>query len=145
MSFPANLSIVTLGVADLGRAEAFYSGLGWRRAYSSVPGVITWYDIGAAWLGLFPTGDLAADVGLPAGTSRGAFDGVTLAVNVGGPEEVDAALAAGVAAGGTLVKPGTRAEWGGYSGYLADPDGHLWEVAHAPGFTLRESGGIDIP
>ena len=144
MSMPPKLSIITLGVADLVRSEAFYSGLGWRRASSSVDGQISWYDLGGAWLGLFGMQALADDVGLPS-AERGRFDGVTLAINVGSPAEVDAALAAAVAAGGTLVKPGTTAEWGGHSGYVADPDGHVWEVAHAPGFPLRPGGGIDIP
>jgi uncharacterized protein len=144
MSFPAQLSIVTLGVADLARAEAYYSGLGWRRASSSIDGVISWYDLGGAWLGLFDSSELAEDATLPS-AERGAFDGVTLAINVGSPAEVDAALAAAVAAGGTLVKPGTPTDWGGHSGYVADPDGHLWEVAHNPGFPLRDGGGIDIP
>jgi len=142
---PPQLCIVTLGVADLARAESFYSGLGWRRASSSVPDVITWYDLGGAWLGLYPTEDLAADVGLPADLRRGGFDGVTMAIAVDDPAAVDAGLAAAVAAGGTLVKPAVAADWGGYSGYAADPDGHLWEVAHNPGFPLRPGGGIDIP
>jgi uncharacterized protein len=144
MTMPPQLCIVTLAVADLARAEGFYSGLGWRRADQSIDGVIVWYDLGGGtYLGLFDTEELAADAALPS-AERGRFDGVTLAINVGSPAEVDAALAAAVEAGGTLTKPGTATEWGGYSGYVADPDGHLWEVAHNPGFPLRPEGGIEI-
>lgn len=144
MTMPPHLCIVTLAVDDLARSEAFYSGLGWRRAESSIDGVIVWYDVGGGtYLGLFGRQELADDAAL-ASAERGPFGGFTLAINVASPAEVDAALAAAVAAGGTMVKPGKLAEWGGYSGYVADPDGHLWEVAHNPGFPLRPEGGIDI-
>ena len=77
--------------------------------------------------------------------SGGTFRGVTLAINVEAPDEVDAALAAAAEAGGIVVKPGHRAEWGGYTGYFADPDGHLWEVAHNPGWPLGADGLPILP
>lgn len=147
MSMPPHLSIVTLGVADLARSIGFYRALGWRQAVSSVDGVISWFDAGGTWLGLFPTPDLAEDAGFDrdAGPRPGAFFGVTLAVNVGSEAEVDDALTAAITAGGTLRVPAVLTDFGVYRGYVADPDGHLWEVAHNPGFPIRTDGGIDIP
>jgi uncharacterized protein len=147
MSMPPRLSIVTLGVADLARSIAFYRALGWRQAKSSVDGVISWFDAGGTWLGLFPTPDLAEDAGFErdAGPRAGAFFGVTLAVNVGSEAEVNDALASAVAAGGTLQVPAVMTDFGVYRGYVADPDGHLWEVAHNVDFPLRDDGSIDIP
>ena len=147
MSVPPHLSIVTLGVADLDRSIAFYRALGWRQAGSSVPGVISWFDVGGTWLGLFPTPDLAEDAGMPrdAGPPPGAFSGVTLAINLGSREQVDAALASAIAAGGSLRVPAVATDFGVYRGYVADPDGHLWEIAHNSAFPIRPEGGIDIP
>ena len=146
MSMPPQLSILTLGVADLDRSIDFYRALGWRQAGSSVPGVIAWFDIGGAWLGLFPTEELAADAGLKGpDAARGPFDGVTMAINLADEAAVDAALAAAVAAGGALRLPARRLDWGLYGGYVADLDGHLWELAYNPTFPIRPGGGIDIP
>jgi catechol 2,3-dioxygenase-like lactoylglutathione lyase family enzyme len=132
MTVPHVLSIVTLGVADVARSVSFYQALGWRRASSSMA-EIAWFDLGGPWLGLFGADALAGDAGLPpspaglghgSGTGGGGADGrnarVTLALNVADEATVDAALDAAVSAGGTLGKPGTRADWGGYSGYFAD-------------------------
>jgi uncharacterized protein len=144
MGIPNVLSIVTLGVADVAAAQEFYQRLGWRRADSSMTEIV-WFDLGGAWLGLFGTDDLAADAGLaPAGPPAN-FRGVTLALNVASEKVVDEGLQAAVAAGGSLVKPGTRADWGGYSGYFADPDGHLWELAWNPMFPIGRDGRITIP
>jgi uncharacterized protein len=139
---PHVLSIVTLGVTEVARSVTFYRALGWRQAPSSMP-EIAWFDLGGPWLGLFGTRDLAGDAGVDPG--HGAFDRVTLALNVAGDHTVDAALARAAAVGGRLVKPAVRADWGGYSGYFADPDGHLWEVAHNPMFPIRADGSIEIP
>ncbi len=87
--------------------------------------------------------DLAADVGVPADPPA-TFRGITLALNFGDEQAVDEALAHAVEVGARLVKPAKRAEWGGYSGYFADPDGHLWEAAFAPGFPVADDGTIDI-
>jgi hypothetical protein len=139
------LSIVTLGVADLAASVTFYESLGWRKASSSNP-QIAWFDLGGPWLGLFGADALAADAGVPAPRPDAAgFDGITLALNVPDEGAVDAALAAAVTAGASLRKPGTHADWGGYSGYFADPDGHLWEVAHNPMFPIGLDGSITIP
>lgn len=95
------------------------------------------------WLGLFGYDDLAADIGVIAEAPT-TYRGITLALNFNNEEEVDEALSGAVSAGATLTKPAERAEWGGYSGYFADPDGHAWEVAFAPGFHVTEEGTIDI-
>ncbi len=143
MTVPARISLVTLGVADVARATSFYERLGWRRSSAS-QAAITFFHTGGPVLALFGGDALAADAGVPAGPAP-AFRGVALAVNVTGPDEVDSVLSEAVAAGGTLVKAGVATDWGGYSGYFADPDGHLWEVAHNPGFPLDENGAIVLP
>jgi uncharacterized protein len=139
---PHVLSIVTLGVADVAAAASFYRGIGWRQASSSMA-EIAWFDLGGPWLGLFGTDDLAADAGVEA--AHGPFDRVTLALNVPDEAAVDAALSRAAQVGGSLVKPAVRAEWGGYSGYFADPDGHLWEIAYNPMFPIEADGTIEIP
>lgn len=143
MTVPPNFSIVTLGVADLARSVAFYRRLGWEQRGDPAAG-ITWFRTSGTWIGLFGWADLAADTTLPVEPPR-TYRGITLALNFADEASVDAALAHAVAAGATLVKPATRAEWGGYSGYFADPDGHVWETAHAPGFPVADDGTIDIP
>jgi catechol 2,3-dioxygenase-like lactoylglutathione lyase family enzyme len=140
---PARLSIVTLGVADLPRAVAFYEALGWERASSSSD-EIAWYRTADSWLGLFPRDELAADAALPA-EPVAPFGGMTLAICVESEADVAPTLDAAVAARGRLLKPPTRADWGGLSGYFADPDGHPWEVAHNPFFPLDDRGRITIP
>jgi uncharacterized protein len=144
MTIPARLSIVTLGVADLGRSIAFYEALGWQRKSSSIDDTIAWFGTADSTIGLFPWDELAADANLPSEPPT-RFRGITLAINVETREAVGPGLAAAVAAGGTLLKPATAAEWGGTSGYFADPDGHAWEIAHNPGFPLDPDGRVGIP
>jgi catechol 2,3-dioxygenase-like lactoylglutathione lyase family enzyme len=140
---PARLGIVTLGVADLARSVAFYQALGWERASSSMD-EICWFHTADTNLGLFPREDLAADAGLPNEPPQ-RYAGYTLAINVETEDEVDAGLQAAVEAGATLVKPATRADWGGLSGYFADPDGFLWEIAWNPSFPIGADGRTQIP
>jgi uncharacterized protein len=139
----AHVSLITLGVDDLARSEAYYTALGWRRSDASVPDVVTFLTGGTVALSLFPRPDLAADAGIDAGDMDGRAR-VALASNVASTDEVDRIVADAEAAGGTVVKRPERAEWGGYSGYVADPDGHLWEVAHNPHFPLDADGRITI-
>jgi uncharacterized protein len=125
------LSFVTLGVADLERATRFYEkGLGLARLES--PPSVSFFDLGKTWLALYPRTRLAADAGVPAVGSG--FPGFALAHNVRSEADADRLLQEVVAAGGRIVKPAQRAAWGGYSGYFADPDGFLWEVAWNPKF-----------
>ena len=143
MTIPARLGIVTLGVADLPRSVAFYAKLGWERCASSSD-EIAWFRTADTHVGLFPWHELAEDARLPA-EPRARFGGITLAINVDAPESVAVALETAVAAGGTLLKPATVMDWGGTSGYFADPDGHPWEVAHNPHFPIGPDGRLHIP
>jgi catechol 2,3-dioxygenase-like lactoylglutathione lyase family enzyme len=140
---PARLSIVTLGVGDLARSVAFYEALGWERASSSMD-EICWFHTADTNVGLFGREDLAADVGIPNEPSQ-RYAGLTLAINVETEDEVGAGLQSAVEAGATLVKPATRADWGGLSGYFADPDGFLWEIAWNPAFRIGADGRVRIP
>lgn len=137
MSFKPNIAFITLGVSDLGRSRRFYAALGWSEASQSNDGV-AFFELNGIILSLFPRAELAKDANMddtPAG-----FAGMSLAYNVGSDAEADAALAHAVACGGQLVKAAHKVFWGGYSGYFADPDGHLWEVAHNPFGRFDERG-----
>lgn len=145
---PARISLVSLGVSDVARSTAFYESLGWRRSSSSADGVISFFHTSGAVLDLYQAGDLAEDADLPRSAAEwvpGDFRGFTLAVNVASRDEVDEAFAAVAAAGARIAKPPTATDWGGYSGYFADPDGFLWEVAHNPGWPLDERGLPVLP
>jgi catechol 2,3-dioxygenase-like lactoylglutathione lyase family enzyme len=147
-AIPARISLVSLGVADVVRSTAFYESLGWRRSSSSQDGVISFFHTSGAILDLYEAGDLAEDADLPRTAADPAprpFPGFTLAINLASRDEVDDAFAAVAAAGARIVKPPKAADWGGYSGYFADPDGFLWEVAHNPGWPLDERGLPRLP
>ena len=125
------ISFVTLGVSDLARATAFYRDVLALPQRPSSP-AISFFELGKTWLALYPRELLAEDATVPAEGSG--FRGFTLAHNVKERDEVDALLAHVAAHGGRIVKPAKVADWGGYSGYFADPDGFLWEVAWNPDF-----------
>lgn len=135
------VTLVTLGVRDLARARAFYASLGWRSAQEAEG--VSFYRMRGAALALFGLADLAADQRRPvADLGSGA---ATLAQNFRSEAEVDAAWARAMAAGATALKPPAATEWGGYGGYWADPDGHVWEVAFNPFWPLAEDGSLDLP
>ena len=137
---PQRVSLITLGVADLDRAKAFYADLGWMPE-SEQPGVV-FYQLDGMVLGFFGLEPLAEDQGRPgAALGTGA---VTLAQNFPDREGVDAAWNAALAAGATPMKRPVEVFWGGYSGYYADPDGHVWEVAHNPFWGIDEDGRITL-
>ncbi len=136
------LTLVTLGVADVSRARAFYTALGWRAAAGSSAEVVFLHGVGTA-LGLWSRTLLAADSGVEQDT--GGWGGITLAHNVGSPAEVDAVLEQAREVGGRVVRAGATTEWGGYSGVFADPDEHRWEVAHNPFWPLAEDGRSVLP
>jgi predicted lactoylglutathione lyase len=142
---PANFSIVTLGVADLERSARFYRDLGWEQRGDLSQG-ITWFKTTGSWLGLFGYDALAEDAALAPTPESDlpAYRGITLALNLASEDAVDLAFARVHEVGGRIVKPAHRLEWGGYSGYFADPDGHLWEICHNPGFPLDDDGRIEI-
>jgi catechol 2,3-dioxygenase-like lactoylglutathione lyase family enzyme len=133
------LSLITLGVADIARARAFYEALGFRAGKASQESV-TFLDAGGVVLALWSRAALAEDAGVP--DSKPGFSGIALAHNARSEADVDKALAEAVAAGAKLIKPAATTFWGGYSGYFANPDGHLWEVAHNPYFTLDGAGRV---
>lgn len=138
------LSLVTLGVADLARARAFYAdGLGWTPTDVGSEEIVFFQLAGIAF-GLYGRDDLAADAGLDDASGAG-FGGIALAHNTRTREEVDTVLALAERAGATIVKPAEDAFWGGYSGYFADPDGHLWEIAWNPGFAIDADGHVHLP
>ena len=125
------LSLVTLGVTDLERSTRFYAEVLGLPRLETPPGIV-FFELGRTWLSLYPREELAADAGVPAeGTG---FAGFSLAHNLRSEAEVDALIEHVAAHGGRIVKRPVRADWGGYSGYFADPDGFLWEVAWNPGF-----------
>lgn len=135
------LSLVTLGVNDVAKSRAFYEALGFKAGSASQESV-TFLDAGGVVLGLYGRAALAEDATV-ADSERG-FSGVALAHNARSEADVDAVLAEAVAAGGTLIKPAEKVFWGGYSGYFADPDGHLWEVAYNPYFKFGADGRIEL-
>lgn len=129
----ARISLITLGVSDLERSIRFYRD-GLKLPKRDGPDGIAFFEMKGTWLSLYPRESLADDATVP-GSGSG-FRGFTLAHNVASPEEVDRVLDEAVSAGARLVKPGQKVFWGGYSGYFADPDGFLWEVAWNPHFTV---------
>ncbi|MBS0386266.1 MAG: VOC family protein [Proteobacteria bacterium] len=136
------VSLITLGVADLVRARMFYEQLGFK-ASSIGGGAVVFLQAGPMAICLWPRSELAADAGVadaPAG-----FRGVAVAHNVRTTEEVDATLAEAERAGARITRPAHDADWGGRSGYFADPDGHLWEVAWNPHFPLSDDGALTLP
>lgn len=139
---PQRVTLITLGVAEMDRARAFYARLGWQEHRDSQPGVAFFQMQGQA-LALFGLADLAADQGRPGASLRSGA--VTLAQNFATEAEVDAAFAAALAAGATALKPPEKVFWGGYSGYWADPDGHVWEVAMNPFWPLNDDGSLTLP
>ncbi len=139
MTVPNRISIITLGVADLERSTAFYESLGWTKSPASMP-AITFFEMQGSVFGLYEWSALADDAKVPAESSG--FRGVTLAMNLASVAEVDEVFAEMVAAGATpKVEPHT-AFWGGHSSYVADPDGHLWEIAHNPYATIDADGRL---
>jgi uncharacterized protein len=138
---PQRVTLITLGVADLDRARAFYAALGWQPA-AAQEGVI-FYQMHGAVLGLFGLNELAEDQGRPgAALGTGAM---TLAQNFASEAEVDAAFDRALAAGAAVLKRPEKVFWGGYSGYFADPDGHVWELAMNPFWPLAEDGSLTLP
>jgi uncharacterized protein len=132
------ISLVTLGVADLERARGFYEALGWRSDSKPEDGVV-FFQAGGMIVGLWGRSDLAEDCSVH---DSGGFGGIALAHNVRSPEEVEALLAQAASAGAVVTRAGAPTFWGGYSGVFLDLDGHPWEVAHNPFWTLGDDGSV---
>jgi uncharacterized protein len=135
------ISLITLGVADLAAARRFYDALGWE--CKEVEETV-FVQAGGSAIVLWGREKLADDAGIEDTGSDG-FGGIALAQNVRSREDVDEVLAAAVAAGATITKPAAETFYGGYAAYFADLDGHLWEIAHNPGFTLKDDGSLVLP
>ena len=133
------LSLVTLGVADLARAKAFYEALGWSGQSPSDD--VVFFQAGGMVVALWGRGQLAEDSGVADG---GAWGGVTLAYNTRSPAEVDEVIEQARAAGGAIPREPGETFWGGYSAMFCDPDGHPWEVAHNPRWTIEDDGAVTI-
>ena len=134
------ISLITLGVADLERARAFYEALGWKSDSKPEQGIV-FFQAGGMILGLWDRAQLAED---SVADDSGGFGGITLAHNVRSPEEVDTTLAEAEQAGAKIARAGAATFWGGYSGVFHDPDGHAWEVAHNPFWPLGDDGSISL-
>lgn len=134
------LSLITLGVRDLQRAKTFYGRLGWRPVADEHDDV-AFYQAGCMVVALWGRDKLAEDSVVE---DAGGWGGVTLAYNVASPGEVDAVIEEARSAGATIGREGAETFWGGYSAVFIDPEGHPWEVAHNPGWALREDGSINL-
>lgn len=143
MTKPAHVTIVTLAVDDLVAATAFYQRLGYVKSESASQPTISFFKAAGVVLALYPRAALADDIGIEA--TGGGQGEVTLAQNLESEAEVDAFMAHAAEVGATILKPAQKAFWGGYSGYFADPDGHVWEVAHNPFLPLRADGSPELP
>jgi uncharacterized protein len=135
------VSLITLGVRELARARAFYEALGWRTGAAPDDDVVFFQTSGMI-VALWDRAKLAEDSGVE---DAGGWGGVTLAHNVRSPEEVDAVIEEARAAGAEIAREGGETFWGGYSGVFVDPDGHPWEVAHNPRWTLADDGSVRLP
>lgn len=136
------VSLITLGVEDLDRSRLFYEGMGWHG--QTVEDTV-FFQAGALALVLWGRDALANDSGVEAGPGRDRFDGIALAHNVRSQAEVDEILEAAEGAGGRVTRQPRQTSYGGYAGYFSDPDGHVWEIAHNPGFGLAEDGTLTLP
>lgn len=133
--------MVTLGVADVERAAAFYERLGWR---GQTVEATAFFQAGGMALVLWGRDQLAADAGVTSTPADG-FGGAAIAQNVRSRSEVDEVISAARIAGATVARPPAETFYGGYAGYFADPDGHLWEIAYNPGIPLSADGAITVP
>jgi uncharacterized protein len=135
------LSLITLGVRDLARARAFYEALGWTSGAAPEDDVV-FFQVGGMVVALWDRARLAEDSGVEDG---GGWGGVTLAYNVRSPDEVDAVTEEARRAGADIVREPAETFWGGYSSAFVDPEGHPWEVAHNPRWTIRDDGSLELP
>jgi catechol 2,3-dioxygenase-like lactoylglutathione lyase family enzyme len=139
------LTVITLGVSDMRASIAFYDALGFARKMRVTGEEVAFFETGGTVLGLYSWSKLALDAALPDQPRPVGFRGATLAWNCRTAEEVDAVLAFAVAKGGTLLRAAHRTDYGGYSGYFADPDRHTWEVVVAPGIDVGDDRRVHLP
>lgn len=134
------VNLITLGTEDLERARRFYEALGWTTGADPGDDVV-FFQAGEMVVALWDRARLTEDSCVD---DKGGWGGVTLAVNFDSPAEVDTVMEEGRAAGATIGREPAETFWGGYSGIFVDPDGHPWEIAHNPGWTVTEDGGIRL-
>lgn len=134
------VSLITLGAADIARSRAFYEALDWTTS-AEPESEIVFFQAGGMIVALWSRAQLATDTVVE---DTGGWGGITLAHNVGSPAEVDEVLAEAEATGARITRAGTDSFWGGYSGVFVDPDGHAWEIAHNPFWTLAEDGSVTL-
>jgi predicted lactoylglutathione lyase len=134
------VSLITLGVADLGRSRCFYEALGWETGAAPDDDVV-FFQTGDMVVALWDRGRLAQDSCVSDG---GGWGGITPALNLGSPTEVDAVIEEARAAGATIGREPAETFWGGYSAVFVDPDGHPWEIAHNTHWTITEDGGVRL-
>jgi predicted lactoylglutathione lyase len=139
----SNITLITLTVADIAKATRFYESLGFAKSKSESQDAVSFFRAGGIVLSLWDREAQIQDAN--AGTLWDGNGGIVVAQNVGSAAEVDAMLAKAKAAGARILKPGTKIAWGGYNGYFADPDGHLWELAHNPHWELDKDGQLVLP
>lgn len=135
------VSLVTLGVRDLARARRFYEALGWRTGAEPGDDVV-FFQAGGLIVSLWDRAELAEDSGVE---DSGGWGGVTLAHNVRSADEVDSIVEEARVAGAEIVREPGKTFWGGYSAALVDPEGHAWEIAHNPRWTIRDDGSVELP
>jgi uncharacterized protein len=138
-------TFITLGVADIRVSIAFYEALGFARKFRATGEAVAFFDTGATAIGLFPWNELAKDTTLPERPRPQAFRGITLAWNCNSPEEVDEVLQFAISKGAALLKAAHKTDYGGYSGYFADPDSHPWEVVVAPNIEVGDDRRVHLP
>ena len=139
---PQRVTLITLGVSDLGVSRRFYEALGWQ-AHRETQDSIVFFQLNTMALGFFGKAALAEDQGRP--TAQLGTGAMTLAINYGDQDEVDQAFNVALNAGASLLKRPQKVFWGGYSGNYGDPDGHVWEIAYNPFWPLDEDGGLVLP
>jgi len=139
------LTVITLGVSDMRASIAFYEALGFARKLGATGEAVAFFDTGGPVIGLFPWNQLARDATLPDHPRPKTFRGTTLAWNCGSAEEVDEVLDFAISKGASLLKPAHKTDYGGYSGYFADPDDHPWEVVVAPGLEVGDDRRVHLP
>lgn len=138
-------TVVTLGVGDMRRSIAFYEALGFARKFRATGETVAFFDTGGTVIGLFPWNELAKDATLPDQPRPAAFRGITLAWNCNSTGEVDTVLAFAISNGASLLKGARATDYGGYSGYFTDPDGHPWEVVVARNIEVGEDRRVHLP
>ena len=141
----ARLTMITLGVSNMRTSIAFYEALGFERKFRATGEAVAFFETGGTAIGLFPWHQLAQDVTLPENPRPQAFRGATLAWNCRSPKEVDLVLDFAISKGAALLKAPHPTDYGGYSGYFADPDGHPWEVVVAPGIAVGDDRRVHLP